>query len=121
MRRLSDYKGDEAIELWSDLISPISKIMQDKKAQTVFKDKDKSMLEKASEVISLHKEEAEAVILRIDPTPINGLNLITRVLEFLVEIETSEDLKPFFALAGQGKTESASSGSAMASTEGAEN
>ena len=30
MKRLSDYQGEEAIELWADLLDPISDILTDK-------------------------------------------------------------------------------------------
>lgn len=119
MKKLSDYKDEEAIELWADLLSPMTTILGDSKiAETVKAGKPPFLI--AKEILKTHKKEAVEIMLRIDPTPIDGLNIITRLVNIVLEILNSEDLKGFFASAGQERTESESSGLRMVSTEGAE-
>lgn len=109
MKKLSDYKGDEAIELWADLIEPIAKILADKTIADTYKSgKPKILL--AKEILKTHKKEAADILLRIDPAPLNGLNIIMRLIEVLLEIEGSEELRGFFGTAGKEKTLSESSG-----------
>lgn len=118
MRKLSDYQGDEAIELWADLIEPIAKIIADESVAKIYKTKPR--IEVAREILKKHKEEATQILLRIDPSPLNGLNIVVRLLELLLEIENAEELKGFFGSAGQAKTGSGSGGSATENIEGEE-
>lgn len=120
MKRLSDYKGDEAIELWGDLLEPIIDIFSDKKIADVWKTK-KSIASKAKEVLKLHKKEVTSILLRIDDTPLNGINIVIRLVNLLVEIESAEELKDFFGFAEQGTTANASIGSVTENIEDDEN
>lgn len=116
MKRLSDYKGDEAIELWADLIDPLVVILSDKKiAKTVQSGKPKIQI--AKEVLKEHKSEAIEILLRIDPEPINGLNIILRLVNLLSEIGENEEVKCFFGFAEQVKKDAASSGCVTESIE----
>lgn len=118
IKKLSDYKGDEAIELWADLIDPITRIIADSEITTIYKTQPKIAVAKA--ILKKHKEEATEILTRIDPTPLNGLNIITRILALLVDIETADETKGFFESAGQAMTESESTGSVTENTEDAE-
>lgn len=116
MKKLADYKDAEAIELWADLLEPITKIMADKDvANTVKSGKAPFMI--ASEILKSHKEDAITIILRIDPTPIDGLNLIVRIVDIVMEIMNNEEVKGFFASAEQATTLKGISGSATVNTE----
>ena len=53
-------------------------------------------------------------MLRIDDTPIDGLNILTRLVGIVLEIMNNEDLRGFFVSAEQETMESGSSGSATA-------
>lgn len=120
MKGLTDYKGDEAIELWGDLLEPMTVILGDKKiADSIKSGKPKMMI--AKDILLLHKHEAEQIILRIDDTPIDGLNILIRLVKILTEIGQNEEIKSFFGYAEQAETEDASSGSPTENTEGAEN
>lgn len=118
MKKLGDYKDEEAIELWMDLLDPIGEILQDKEIAKVYK-KGAKPIQVAQEIIRRHKEEATQILLRIDPTPIDGLNIVIRLIDIIMEFEHSDDLKVFFRSAGT-VTEGASSGNATESTEDAE-
>ncbi len=119
MKRLTDYEGEEAVDLWADLLDPISTIINDKDVAKVIRS-GASKIVIAQEILKKHKKEAEQILLRIDPEPINGLNLVVRLIEILADIGNNEEIKPFFGYAAQEKMEQESSGSAMVNTEAEE-
>lgn len=120
MKKLSDFKGDEAIELWADLLDPLTAILTDDKIRKVVQS-GKSKIEIAKEVLKKHKDEAVEIMLRIDPTPIDGLNIILRLVALITDIGQNDEIKGFFGYAEQAQTENASSGSPTANTEAKEN
>lgn len=111
MKKLSDYQGEDAIELWADLLDPMTAILGDPDIAKVLQDSKKPPLLKAKAVLKKYKKEAEAILLRIDPEPLNGLNIIIRLVSILVEAGQDEEVKAFFGFAGQAETASESSGS----------
>lgn len=116
MKKLADYEGNEAIELWADLIEPISRIISDDNIAGIYRS-TKSIPAVAKEVLKTHANEATEILLRVDPTPVNGLNVITRTVDIILEVIKSEDLKGFFDFAEQGQTGNVSSGSPTGNTE----
>ena len=119
MKKLSDYQGEAAIELWADLLEPLTAILGDAEiAKVVQSGKPRMMI--ASTILKNHKKEAEEILLRIDPEPLDGLNIVVRLVGILVEIGERPDIKAFFGFAAQEKMESESSGSPTASTEDGE-
>ena len=112
MKKLADYKDEEAIELWCDLIEPMTNILGDPKTAKVMRSK-KPPLIVAKTILVAHKDDAIAIMLRIDPTPIDGINILTRLVSVVLEFMNNPDLKDFFGSAGQAKMESESSGNAM--------
>lgn len=114
MKKLTDYIGDEAIELWADLLEPLTKILGDKKVADVIQSGKPKMLI-AKEILKEHSEEAKEILLRIDDTPIDGLNIVVRLVAVLADIGQSEEIKSFFGYAEQAKTDKKSSGSPMVS------
>ena len=95
MKKLSDYKGDEAIELWADLLEPMAAIINDTDVAKVVKS-GKDKLSIVNTILKSHKADAEKILLRIDPEPLDGLNIIVRLIELLVEIGKRDDIKSFF-------------------------
>lgn len=120
MKRLSDYKGDEAIELWADLITPITAILSDAEVKDIVTS-GKSKMQIAQIILKKHKGEAVEILTKIDDTPINGLNIVLRVANLLTEIGENEDIKSFFGYSEQEKTQNESFGSPMENTEDGEN
>ena len=116
MKRLSDYKGEEAIELWADLIDPLTAILSDEEIVDVVRSKKPKILI-AKTILKNHSKDAEEILLRIDDSPIDGLNIVLRLVAILSEIGGNEELKSFFGYAEQVKTENESSGSPMENTE----
>ena len=116
MKRLSDYKGEEAIDLWADLIEEFYEIMKDEKLSEYAKE---SRIKFANMILKRHKKEAANILLRIDDTPLNGLNILTRLVDVVTEISESPELMAFFGAQGQNE-EQESSGSATENTKGKE-
>ena len=110
MKGLCDYKGEDAIELWADLLEPINTILGDKDVEKSLKS-GKSKMQIAGAILKNHRAEAEEILLRIDPTPLDGLNIVIRLVALIVELGKNEDIKAFFGFAEQAQTESESSGS----------
>lgn len=95
MKKISDYKDEEALELWADIMETASVIVADPELKKII-DSKKPKVMLAHYILKNHKEEAKEILLRIDPTPINGLNFLTRILSVLSEIGDSEELSDFF-------------------------
>ncbi len=113
MKRLSDYKGEEAIDLWMDLIDIAADIMTDPKVQET---SGMPPLKIAMTMAKLHRAEVCKILLRIDPEPIDGLNVVTRFVDVFSEIAEVPELSDFFGMRGQNGQEE-SSGSATENTE----
>jgi hypothetical protein len=94
MKSLKDYKGEEAIELWADLAEPIAKIMADEEVKNSYGE-GKPIITMVKTILKRHKEEAEEILLRIDDTPINALNLVTRTLSVALEVINDESVASF--------------------------
>ena len=119
-KKLSDYKDDEAIELWADLLEPLTMILVDEKIRQVIQSGNPKILI-AREILKAHKKEATEILLRIDPEPLNGLNIILRLIALLADIGEYPEIRSFFGYAEQAKTDSVSGGSPTESTEVGEN
>ena len=115
MKRLEDYKGAEALELWADLLDPLMEILTDDDIKKVTQS-GQSSAKIASTILKNHSKAAEEILLRIDPEPIDAFNVVLRLISLLAEIGKSEEMKSFFGFAVQAKTEKESSGSPMEST-----
>lgn len=95
MKNLSDYKGQDAFELWADLLEPIVAILQDDHIVNLMRGKA-SKLKLATVIMREHKAEAEQILTRIDPEPVNALNLLVRIIRFLTEIGSDPVIASFF-------------------------
>lgn len=116
MRKLSDYKGEEAIELWADLLEPLTVILQDVELINGMKEgKPKLILAKI--MLKNHSAEVYEMLERIDPEPLDGLNILVRLISLLSEMAENESVSAFFGFAGLAKTDSESSGSVTEITE----
>ena len=116
MKKLSDYKGEEAIELWGDLLEPFGTIFADKSIANIVRS-GKPTIVVAGQILKKYKKEAVQIIERIDDTPVDGLNIIKRLLVLLAEIGSDREMTDFFGLSERGQTEGESTGSATEITE----
>lgn len=120
MKNLSDYKGDEAIELWADLLDPLTKIIGDDEVRKVV-GSGESKIAIAKVILKSHKEETVEILTRIDPEPINGLTIVLRLVHLLADIGSNDEVKSFFGFAEQAKMDNESFGSPTESTKEEEN
>lgn len=114
MKRLSDYKGEEAIELWADLLDPVTALLANPNVKKATKG---SMLDIAKTLMKESPKAVEEILLRVDDTPVDGLTIPFRILNLLNEMNENEALRGFFSSAEQEKTAEESSGSATENTE----
>lgn len=111
--RLSDFKGEDAIELLANIMEPASKILNDEKVKEL---KGQSYMDIAVYVLKNHKSEVLEVYNLLydeEATPI-------RLINMLLDILNDPELKSLFISQGQNE-ENPLSGSAMESTEDGEN
>lgn len=113
--KLSDIKGETAIEVLADIIDPIAKIMAD---NNVRKEYAKSKLHAIKYVIKDHSTEVIEIMARINLKTVEeyreSLNLVTLPVQ-LLEILNDPDLMSIFQ--SQSQTEETSSGSVTENTE----
>lgn len=119
MKKLSDFKGDEAIDLWADLLEPLNSILADDDVRKSLQSGESKLLI-AKAILKAHKADAEKILLRIDPTPLDGMNIILRLVAVLADIGQNEEIKGFFGYAEQAKTDNVSGGLPTESTKVAE-
>lgn len=118
--KLSEYKGEEALDLLADLIEPAGEIFGDSEfVKLIQSDAPKTTIVKA--LLKRHKKSVIEILAAIDGVPAEdySCNVLTLPLKVL-EVINDKDLISLFQ--SQGQTMGAmSSGSATANTEEKEN
>lgn len=114
MKKISQYKDEEALELLANLIEPLGKIISDQDVLSAFRKKGK--LAGVSAAIKAHKHEVFCMLAVLDGTPVDEFhcNVFELPLKAL-EILNDKDLTDFFASQSQQMDEE-SSGSASANS-----
>jgi hypothetical protein len=115
MKKLSDYKDEQAIELWADLLDPLVEIFKDQRIIDAFRS-GKPTIVLAQEMIKSHANEVSKMLLIVDPTPLNGLNILIRLVGVLNELMEDPTLSDFFGLSAVAKKQETSFGSATENT-----
>lgn len=110
MKKLSEYRDVEALELLADLMEPVTKILIDKEVIAAFK---KNKLAGVSRAIKRHKEAVFECLAILEGVPVSQYhcNIIT-LPKTILEIINDNDLVDFFKQQSQQMDEE-SSGSAM--------
>lgn len=114
--KLSDYQGEEAIELWVDLLDPIHEILSDEEVKKTIKS-GQPVIKIVQSILKKHKEQAVEILQRIDPAPIDGMTVILRLANLLKEVGEREEIKAFFGYAEEAETQSEQSTSPTVITE----
>ena len=122
MKRLSEYKDEEALDLLADILNPTVEIMQDEAVQKFFNKGDENMTvaDVVTLVIKTHKKAVMQIMAALEGVPSEEYhcNIFTLPVQ-LMQVVNDPDLRAFFAL--QGQTDSAStSGSATGISEDGE-
>lgn len=119
--KLSEYKGEKALDILADIIEPAAIIMADKEIVN-FAKSGKPVIKLIKPLIKNHKREVIEIMAILDgedpkeySDKVNFFTLPAKLLEIL----NDPDLMSLFTLQGQ-KTDETSSGSATESTEASE-
>lgn len=116
MKRLSDYKGAEAFELWADIIEPISAVFTDKDVEAAANSEDGTSMDVAKIALKKHADDVIRIFERIDPEPVTGANVMGRMLMLIADLMRDPVIAPFFGYAGRAAMVVVASGSAMENT-----
>lgn len=118
MRKLSDYKDEQALDLLAEVFEPAVTIMSDNEFLTAF---DKNRLQAVKIAIKNHKNEVMQILAAMEGVPVEEYHcsifvLPIRLGEIIMQIMNNPDLMAFFTPQGEKKSKT-SFGSAMANTE----
>ena len=119
MKKITDYKDEAAIDLWMDIIEAGASIVEDEEIKKLARDENSSNVQLAKQMIKRHKKEVCSILLLIDETPIDGMNILIRLIDLITEIGKHPEIADFFGVQGQSET-GESSGSATENTEAKE-
>lgn len=116
MRKLSEYRDGDALDLLADIMEPAAEIMIDDEVRKAFDEDTK--LHAASVAIKLHKDAVLKILATLDGVPVeeyhcNIFTLPARVLEIL----NDDELINFFTTQAQTMTSATSSGPVTETTE----
>ena len=114
MKKLSEYKNEEALDLLADILEPITYVFADKNFVQKLQE---SKISAIRHVIKYHKKETLSILAALEGVPVTEYecNIFTLPITIL-NILNDEDLKNFFASQGL-KIGEESSGSAMENIE----
>lgn len=116
--KLSEIKGEGALDVLAELLEPASAILADKKVAQIY-NSNKPKIELATYIIKIHKKEVIEILAVLDgedpKTYADKINIFTLPMK-LLELLNDEDLLSFFQSQGQ-NMELTSSGSVMENTE----
>lgn len=124
MRKLSEIRGEDAIEVLAQIVEPAAEIMSDKEIVSAARGEKRIRL--VSLMLKTHKTEVLQIMAALDGVDyedevaykqyVDSQNLLS-LPKALLDIVNDKDLMDLFTSQGQDET---SSGSAMESTEAAE-
>lgn len=108
MKKISEYKDEEALELLADLLDPITEILIDKEVTKTFK---RNKLKGIAKAVKNHKSAVFKCLAILDGSPDEEYhcNVIT-LPKTILEIINDKDLLDFFSSQSQ-ETEEESFGS----------
>lgn len=114
MKKLSDYKDEEAIELWADLFEPFSAILADQTIKKIIAD-NLPMIDLTKGILKNKPKEVVQILKVIDNDEVTGANAFMRLMSLLTDLMNSSEGRDFFVSAAQETAEH--SGSVMENTE----
>lgn len=115
MKKLSEYRGEEALDLLANLIDPCVEIIQDKRLVTLIRGKNKA--EAAKVAIRNHKQSILEIMARLDgEDPAKYSPGLLDLPRKLLELFEDKELVDLFTSQGQ-KQNKTDSGSVSENTE----
>lgn len=123
MLKLSEIKGDDAIDVIADILDPVAVMLADKEVEKTIKSKV-PVIVKAQVILKRQKKailEVLAILNQVDPKEFNPslIELPVMLMSVIQDIEAHPELKILFQSQGQ-MTTSVSSGAVMEPTQGTE-
>lgn len=119
--KLSDYKGEEALDVLADIIEPLANIITDEEIQELSKNPNAPILSMVKPAIKNHKTDLIVVLARLENMPVEEyrkkMNLITLPKQVLELLNDPEVQSLFFSQEQSEVTSLVSSSSAMENTE----
>lgn len=120
--RLSDFKGEEAIDALADIIEPITAILSDKKIFELSQKKARP-IEYVQPMLKEHKTEVIAILARLENKTVEeykkGLTLVTLPMQVL-ELINDPEIQNLFHSQEQSKVKPLASSSPATETTEAE-
>lgn len=117
--KLSDYQGEDALDLLADILEPMTDIAADEKLKAVI-NKSRNKLEVVYFLLKNHKKEILAILARIEGVAVEDYKCTVFTLpKAILEFINDESAAELFCSQGQMK-ELLNSGSATENTEGTE-
>lgn len=119
--RLSDFKGEEALDVLAEIIEPLTTIIADEEIQALTKQKGVPRIKYVKPAIKNHKQEVIFILAMLQKQTVEeyeaNLSLITLPMQALEFINDPEIQKLFFSQEQSQKTSSENFGSATENTE----
>lgn len=123
--RLSDFKGEEALDVLADIIEPLTAIFADEEFQKLTKQKGTPAVKFVKPMIKNHKKELIEVLARLENKPVEEykqeMTLMSLPLQVLQFINDPEIQNLFHSQSQKEQKPSASTGSAPENTEARKN
>ena len=119
--RLSDYKGEEALDVLADIIDPLANIITDEEIQKMAKEKDTPVLAMVKPAIKNHKKDLIAILARLENQPVEVYEKTMTLLTLpkqVMELLNDPEVQSLFQ--SQGKSEITSLASSSSATENTE-
>ena len=117
--KLTEYKGEEAIEVLADIMTPSVTIFGDPEVVKQLRSGE-PLVTTIITIVRLHKHEVLEVLAGLEHTPVENYECtIPDIIHKVVEIVNDEELKAFFISLAKTDLET-SSGEATENTEEAE-
>lgn len=124
--KLSDYKGEEALDVLADIIEPLTYVIADKEIQELARQKPQPPAIKfVKPAIKNHKKELIQILARLENQDVEeyaeNMSLITLPMQIL-DLINDPEVQSLFRSQGKSQVTSlASSSSAMENIEAGEN
>lgn len=120
MKRISEFKDDEAMDVLAEILEPAVNIAKNKKFVNAFrgtKDEKPNRIEAVKILLNENREDIVKIMAILNETPVEDFhyNLLT-LPSMILQVMNDKEMLSFFST--QGETDSAtSSGSVMENTE----
>ena len=119
--KLSDYKGEEALDVLADIIEPLAMIISDKEIQELSKQKNVPAVRFIKPAIKNHKKELIQVLARLENQPVEEYEKTITIFTLpsqVLDLINDPEVQSLFRSQERSKlTSLASSSPAMESTE----